>query len=146
MQKSTSGAHLVCAWAELWVLHVHRPFVELNAMFWSISGVQLWFWILFWRWTPELGRGLALNASLRRLSLCKVWTIIYCWKALDVHFPTQLRAFHLGFCSSRKSISSAGRSESNSISSPFSAWIRFWLSSFNFSQKNTWNYRKTHNS
>ncbi|RTK48640.1 hypothetical protein DRJ72_14260, partial [Enterococcus faecalis] len=25
----------------------------------------------------------------------KVWTIIYCWKAQDVYFPTQLRACQL---------------------------------------------------
>ncbi|QHN91696.1 uncharacterized protein DS421_17g577150 [Arachis hypogaea] len=64
---------------------------------------------------------LALNASLCHLSLSKVWTIIYCWKDLDVYFPTQLEARHLEFCSSRKSTLSEGRSESNSISSPFSA-------------------------
>ncbi|QHO53936.1 uncharacterized protein DS421_2g52360 [Arachis hypogaea] len=64
---------------------------------------------------------LALNASLRRLSSRKVWTIIYCWKALDVYFPTQLRARQLDSCSSKKSIPSAGRSGSNNISSPFSA-------------------------
>ena len=83
---------------------VQRPFVELNASFYASLGVQLKFLILFWRWTPELGRELALNASLRRLSLCKVWTIIYCWKALDVYFPMQLEARHFEFCSSRKSI------------------------------------------
>ena len=101
--------------------HVQRPFLELNASFCASLGVQLQFLILFWRWTPELGRELTLNASLRRLSLCKVWTIIYCWKALDVYFPTQLEARHFEFCSSRKSTLSAGRSESNSICSPFSA-------------------------
>ena len=76
MHKSTSGAHLVCAWAWAWVLHVQRPFLELNASFCASLGVQLWFWILFWRWTPDLGRRLALNASLRRQFLVKVWTII----------------------------------------------------------------------
>ena len=146
MQRSTSGAHLVCAGAEIWVSHVQRPFVELNASFYASLGVQLQFLILFWRWTPDLGRRLALNASLRRLNFGKVWTIIYCWKALDVYFPTQFEARHFEFCSFRKSTLSVGRSESNSISSPFSSWIRFLLSSFNFSQKNTWNYRKTHNS
>ena len=95
--------------------------MELNASFCASLGVQLQFFILFWRWTPELGRELALNASLHRLSLSKVWTIIYCWKALDVYFPTQLEARHFEFCSSRKSTLSIGRSESNSISSPFSA-------------------------
>ena len=131
-------------WA--WSNYVEGSFLELNASFCASLGVELHFATCFWRWTPELGRELALNASLRRLSLCKVWTIIYCWKALDVYFPMQLEACHFEFCSSRKSNLSAGRSESNSISSPFSAWIRFLLSSFNFSQKNTWNYRKTHNS
>ena len=94
--------------------------MELNASFCASLGVQLWFWILFWRWTPDLGRKLALNASLRRQFLSKVWTIIHCWKALDVYFPPQLEARHFEFCSSRKSTLSAGRSESNSISSPFS--------------------------
>ena len=93
--------------------------MELNASFCASLGVQLQFLILFWRWTPELGKELALNASLRHLSLSKVWTIIYFWKALDVYFPTQLEARHFEFCSSRKSILSAGRSDSNSISSPF---------------------------
>ena len=97
-----------------------RMFWAFNARFGSISGVELQLLILFWRWTPELGRELALNASLRRLSLCKVWTIIYCWKALDVYFPTQLEACHFEFCSSRKSTLSAGRLESNSICSPSS--------------------------
>ncbi|QHO53499.1 Histone-lysine N-methyltransferase [Arachis hypogaea] len=62
---------------------------------------------------------LAFNARLRRQFPNEVWTIIYCWKALDVYFPTPLRERHLEFCSSRKSILSAGRSDSNSISSPF---------------------------
>ena len=146
MQRSTSGAHLVCAGLRFKHFTCTRLFWAFNARFGSISGVELQLLILFWRWTPELGRELALNASLRRLSLCKVWTIIYWWKALDVYFPMKLEACHFEFCSSRKSTLSAGRSESNSISSPFSAWIRFLLSSFNFSQKNTWNYRKTHNS
>ena len=97
-----------------------RPFWAFNARFGSISGVELQLLILFWRWTPELGRELALNASLHHLFLAKVWTIIYCWKALDVYFPTQLEARHFEFCSSRKSTLSAGRSESNSISSPSS--------------------------
>ncbi|QHO49378.1 uncharacterized protein DS421_1g13450 [Arachis hypogaea] len=67
---------------------------------------------------------LALNASLRRLNSNKVWTIIYCWKALDVYFSTPLRACHLEFCSFIKSISSAGRSKSNSISSPLLAFYQ----------------------
>jgi len=98
-----------------------RLFWAFNARFGSISGVELQFLILFWHWTPELGRELALNASLSRLSLSKVWNIIYCWKALDVYFPTQLEACHFEFYCSRKSTLSAGRSESNNISSPFSA-------------------------
>ena len=101
------------------MFHVQRPFVELNASFCASLGVQLWFWLLFWRWTPDLGRKLALNASLRRQFLAKVWTIIYFWKALDVYFPTQLEARHFEFCNSRKSTLSTGRSESNSIRSPF---------------------------
>ncbi|QHO29282.1 uncharacterized protein DS421_8g223900 [Arachis hypogaea] len=60
-----------------------------------------------------------LNAGLGHQISGKVWTIIHCWKAQDVYFPTPLRARQLGFCSSRKSTSSAGRSESNSICSPF---------------------------
>ncbi|KAL4350194.1 hypothetical protein AHAS_Ahas10G0117600 [Arachis hypogaea] len=52
---------------------------------------------------------LAFNAKLRRQFPNKVWTIIYCWKALDIYFPISLKARHLEFCSSRKSISSAGR-------------------------------------
>ena len=144
MHKSTSGAHLVCAWAGLWVLHVQRPFVELNASFCASLGVQLWFWILFWRWTPDLGKKLALNASLCRLFLAKVWTIIYCWKALDVYFPTPLRARQLGFCSSRKSTSSAGRSESNSICSPFQSLNQIFAQVPQFQPENTWNHRKTH--
>ncbi|QHO47057.1 uncharacterized protein DS421_6g193050 [Arachis hypogaea] len=71
----------------------------------------------FWRLTPD--SSMYLNAKLRRQFPNKVWTIIYCWKALDVYFLTPLRARQLEFCSSRKSISSAGRSDSNSISSPF---------------------------
>ena len=48
-----------------------------------------------------------------------IFLLIILWQ--DVYFPTQLEAHHIEFCSSRKSILSAGRSESNSISSPFSA-------------------------
>ncbi|QHO15953.1 putative LRR receptor-like serine/threonine-protein kinase [Arachis hypogaea] len=73
----------------------------------------------FWRLTLDSSMNLAFNAKLRRQSSNKAWTIIYFWKALDVYFPTPLRARQLEFCSSRKSISSAGRSDSNSISSPF---------------------------
>ncbi|QHO38119.1 uncharacterized protein DS421_4g117600 [Arachis hypogaea] len=62
---------------------------------------------------------LALSATLRHQFPNKVCTIIYFWKVLDVYFPTPLRARHLEFCSSRKSILSAERSDSNSISSPF---------------------------
>ena len=130
------------------MLHVQRPFVELNASFSASLGVQLWFWILFWRWTPDLGRRLALNASLRHLFLAKVWTIIYFWKALDVYFPTQLRARHLEFCSSRKSISSVGRSGSNSTAVLFQPQSDFCsapsISARNYlkSQKNTQTHSK----
>ena len=123
--------------------------MELNASFCASLGVQLWFWILFWRWTPELGRELALNASLHHLNFDKVWTIIYCWKALDVYFPTQLEARHFEFCSSRKSTLSAGRSESNSISSPSSTSESDFCSSPSISarkylksQKNTQTHSK----
>ena len=123
--------------------------MELNASFCASLGVQLWFWILFWRWTPDLGRRLALNASIRRQFLCKVWTIIYFWKALDVYFPTQLEARHFEFCSSRKSTLSAGRSESNSISSPSSTSESDFCSSPSISarkylksQKNTQTHSK----
>ncbi|QHO35007.1 uncharacterized protein DS421_9g271910 [Arachis hypogaea] len=63
----------------------------------------------FWRLTPDSSMYLAFNAKLRRLSSRKVWTIIYCWKALNVYFPTPLRARQLDSCSTKKSISSAGR-------------------------------------
>ena len=132
----------VClGWA--WMLHVQRPFVELNASFCASLGVQLWFWILFWRWTPDLDRRLALNASLRRQFLAKVWTIIYCWKALDVYFPTQLEARHFEFCSSRKSTLSAGRSESNNtvLLQPLNL---IFAQVPQFQPENTWNHRKTH--
>ena len=94
--------------------------MELNASFYASLGVQLWFVTCFWRLTPDSSIELAFNALLRRLNSAKVWTIIYCWKSLDVYFPTQLRARHLDSCSSRKSTLSAGRSESNSIYSPSS--------------------------
>ena len=123
--------------------------MELNASFCASLGVQLQFLILFWRWTPDLGRGLALNASLHHLFLCKVWTIIYCWKALDVYVPTQLEACHFEFCSSGKSTLSAGRSESNNICSPFSASESDFCSSPSISarkylksQKNTQTHSK----
>ena len=65
---------------------------------------------------------LTWNACLGHQISGKVWTIIHCWKAQDVYFQTQLRAHQLGFCSYRKFTLSAGRSESNSIYSPFSAF------------------------
>ena len=123
--------------------------MELNASFCASLGVQLWFWLLFWRWTPDLGRKLALNASLRRLFLAKVWTIIYFWKALYVYLPTQLEARHFEFCSYRKSTLSAGRSESNSICSPSSTSESDFCSSPSISarkylksQKNTQTHSK----
>ena len=72
VQKSTSGAHLVCAGLRLKQLTCIRLFWAFNARFGSISGVELQLLILFWRWTPELGRELALNASLRHLFLSKI--------------------------------------------------------------------------
>ena len=71
-------------------------------------GVQLRIMTFFWRLTPDSSMNLAFNAKLRRHSSNKVWTIIYCWKALDVYFPTPLRARQLDFCSSRKSIPKQG--------------------------------------
>jgi len=64
---------------------------------------------------------LTWNACLSHQISGKVWTIIYCWKAHDVYFLTQLREHQLGFYSSRKFTSNVGRSESNSICSLFSA-------------------------
>ena len=87
---------------------------------------------------------LTWNACLGHQILGKVWTIIYCWKAQDVYFPTPLRARQLGFCSSRKSTSSAGRSESNSICSPFQPLNQIFAQVPQFQPENTWNYRKTH--
>ena len=96
----------------------------------TFLGVKRQLLCQFGRLTPAFVPVLELNAKILELTwnAClshqisgKVWTIIYCWKAQDVYFPTQLRAHQLGFCSSRKSTSSAGRSESNSICSPFSA-------------------------
>ena len=123
--------------------------MELNASFCAILGVELHFATCFWRWTPELGRELALNASLRHLNLGKVWTIIYCWNALDVYFLTQFDACHFEFCSSKKSTLSAGRSESNSISSPSSTSESDFCSSPSISarkylksQKNTQTHSK----
>ena len=74
----------------------------------------------------------------------KVWTIIHCWKAQDVYFPTPLRARQLGFCSSRKSTSSAGRSEFNSICSPFWSLNQIFAQVPQFQPENTWNHRKIH--
>ena len=149
VQRSTSGAYLVCAGVRLKQFTCIRLFWAFNARFGSISGVELQLLILFWRWTPELGRELALNASLRHLSLSKVWTIIYCWKALDVYFPMQLKARHFEFCNSIKSILSAGRSESNNISSPSSTSESDFCSSPSISarkylksQKNTQTHSK----
>ena len=96
----------------------------------TFLGVKRQLLCQFGRLTPAFVPVPALNARILELTwnAClghqisgKVWTIIHCWKAQNVYFPTQLRARQLGFCSSRKSISSAGRSESNSICSPFSA-------------------------
>ena len=50
----------------------------------------------------------------------------------------------IGFFSSRKSISSAGRSDSNSISSPLSASYQNFAQVPQFQPENTWNHRKTH--
>ena len=90
------------------------------------------------------------NAGLGHQISGKIWTIIYCWKALDVYFPTQLEAHQLDFCSSWKSIPSAERSESNNISSPSSASESDFCSSPSIStrnylksQKNTQNHSKT---
>ena len=135
MQKSTSGAHLVCAWAEL-ELYTCRGFfwswtpscnvfLAFNSSSWRVSGVWLLNAAWNWRW-----------ANLCHLISNKVWTIIYCWKALDVYFPTPLRACHLEFCSSGKSISSAGRSESNSISSPLLASLSEFCSGPSISARN----------
>ena len=144
MQKSTSGAHLMCAGAEPKAFHVQRPFLASNFRLWRVLGVQLRIMTFFWRLTPDSSMNLAFNAKLRRHSSNKVWTIIYCWKALDVYFPTPLRARHLEFCSSRKSISSAGRSESNNISSPLSAFYQSFAQVPQFQPEITWNHRKTH--
>ena len=103
----------------------------------------------FWRLTPDSSVYLAFNAKLRRQFPNKALTIIYCWQALDVYFPTPLRARQLEFCSSRKSISSAGRSDSNSISSPFVSLLQSFCSSPSISariylksQKNTQTHSK----
>ena len=131
MQKIHFRAHLVCAWAEL-------SCVE------TLFGVKRQVVTCFWRLTPKCSMELALNASLRRLNSDKVWTIIYCWKALDVYFPTQLRAHHLEFCSSRKSTLSAGRSESNSMCSPSSTSESDFCSSPSISARNYLKSQKTH--
>ena len=144
MQKSTSGAHLVCAGAETKAIHELRLFLELNFELWRVLGVQLRIMTFFWRLTPDSSVYLAFNAKLRRHSSNKVWTIIYCWKALDVYFPTPLRARQLEFCSSRKSISSAGRSDSNSISGPFVSLLQSLAQIPQFQSEFTWNHRKTH--
>ena len=123
--------------------------MELNSELWRVLGVQLRIMTFFWRLTPDSSVYLAFNAKLRRHSSNKVWTIIYCWKALDVYFPTQLEACHFKFCSSRKSTLSAGRSESNSISSPSSTSESDFCSSPSISarkylksQKNTQTHSK----
>ena len=84
VQKSTSGAHLVCAGLRLKLITCIGLFWAFNASFGSFSGVELQLVTCFWRWTPDCNMELELNASLHHLSLSKVWTIIYCWKALDV--------------------------------------------------------------
>ena len=140
MHKSTSGAHLVYAWAELELRH----FLASNSRLWRVLGVQLRIMTFFWRFTPDSSVYLAFNAKLRRHSSNKVWTIIYCWKVLDVYFPTPFRARQLEFCNSRKSISSAGRSESNSISSPLSAFYQSFAQVPQFQPEMIWNHRKTH--
>ena len=124
------------SWTPLCIL-----FLAFNSTLQPVSGVL----------TPECSMELVLNASLRHLNSGKVWTIIYCWKALDVYFPTQLRAYHLEFCSSRKSTLSAGRSESNNISSPSSTSESDFCSSPSIlarkylkSQKNTQTHSKVH--
>ena len=149
MHKFTSGAHLVCVWAELKCCTCRGHFWSWTPVFVPVWAFNSGFVTCFWRWTPELGRRLALNASLRRQFLCKIWTIIYCWKALDVYFSTQLEVHHFEFCSSRKSTLSAGRSESNSISSPFSTSESDFCSSPSISarkylksQKNTQTHSK----
>ena len=62
MHKSTSGAHLVCAWAELdlstcrghlwsWTPGFD-PFLAFNSGFGSFSGAGRQIWVGSWRWTP----------------------------------------------------------------------------------------------
>ena len=106
-------------------------------------GVKRQLWCQFRRLTLGFLR-VTLNAGLGHQILGKVWTIIYCWKAQDVYFPTPLRARQLEFCSSRKSISSAGRSDSNSISSPFVSLLQSFAQIPQFQSEFTWNHRKTH--
>ena len=139
----------MCAGAETKAFHVWRPFLASNSRLWRVLGVQLRIMTFFWRLTPDSSMNLAFNAKLRRHSSNKVWTIIYCWKALDVYFPTPSRARHLKFYSSRKSTWSAWRSESNSISSPFSTSESDFCSSPSISvrkylksQKNTQTHSK----
>ena len=62
MQRSTSGAHLVCVWAEpecctcrghLWSwTPVFVPVWAFNSSFWSVSGAGRQNWAENWRWTP----------------------------------------------------------------------------------------------
>ena len=119
----------------------------------TFLGVKRQLLCQFGRLTPAFVPILELNARILELTwnAClghqisgKVWTIIYCWKAQDVYFPTQLRARQLGFCSSRKSTSRAGRSESNSICSPFQPLNQIFAQVPQIQPKNTWNHRKTH--
>ena len=119
----------------------------------TFLGVRRQLLCQFGRLTPAFVPVPALNAKILELTwnAClghqisgKVWTIIYFWKAQDVYFPTKLRARQLGFCSSRKFSSSAGRSESNSICSPFQSLNQIFAQVPQFQPENTWNHRKTH--
>ena len=62
MHKSTSGARLVCAWAELECCTCRGPswswtpgfdpFLSFNSGFGSFSGAGRQIWVESWRWTP----------------------------------------------------------------------------------------------
>ena len=110
----------------------------------TFLGVKLQLLCQFGRLTPILVPVPALNAKILELIWNaglghqiskKVWTIIHCWKAQDVYFPTQLRTRQLVSVAPENPLRVQGGQNPTASAVLFSLWIRFLLRPLNFSQK-----------
>ena len=121
----------------------------------TFLGVKRQLLCQFGRLTPDFVPVLELNARILELTWNaslghqisgKVWTIIISGKARMSTFQRRWERTNWASVAPENPLRVQGAQNPTASAVLFSLWIRFLLRSLNFSQKNTWNYRKIHNS